>query len=82
MPWVCLQFVIVVFPDQTHLLFLKEVESLHQDQQQSMLWGLRYPSQEWPFQKCFGALCTTYQSCPLRFFCINYCLHVSDDIKI
>ena len=21
-PWVCLQFVIVVFPDQTHLLFL------------------------------------------------------------
>ena len=22
MPWVCLQFVVVVFPDQTHLLFL------------------------------------------------------------
>ena len=22
MPWVCLQFVIVVFPDHTHLLFL------------------------------------------------------------
>ena len=22
MPWVCLQFVIVVFPDRTHLLFL------------------------------------------------------------
>ena len=22
-PWVCLQFVIVVFPDHTHLLFLK-----------------------------------------------------------
>ena len=24
-PWVCLQFVIVVFPDHTHLLFLLEV---------------------------------------------------------
>ena len=24
MPWVCLQFVIVVFPDHTHLLFLLE----------------------------------------------------------
>ena len=23
MPWVCLQFVIVVFPDHTHLLFFK-----------------------------------------------------------
>ena len=23
-PWVCLQFVIVVFPDHTHLLFLKK----------------------------------------------------------
>ena len=23
MPWVCLQFLIVVFPDHTHLLFLK-----------------------------------------------------------
>ena len=23
MPWVCLQFMIVVFPDHTHLLFLK-----------------------------------------------------------
>ena len=22
-PWVCMQFVIVVFPDHTHLLFLK-----------------------------------------------------------
>ena len=22
MPWVCLQFVIVVFPDHTHLLFI------------------------------------------------------------
>ena len=25
MPWVCLQFVIVVFPDHTHLLFLKVI---------------------------------------------------------
>ena len=24
-PWVCLQFVIVVFPDHTHLLVLKEI---------------------------------------------------------
>ena len=24
MPWVCLQFVIVVFPDHTHLLFLTD----------------------------------------------------------
>ena len=24
MPWVCLQFVIVVFPDHTHLLFLSK----------------------------------------------------------
>ena len=23
-PWVCLQFVIVVFPDHTHLLFLQD----------------------------------------------------------
>ena len=23
-PWVCLQFVIVVFPDHTHLLFLED----------------------------------------------------------
>ena len=25
-PWVCLQFVIVVFPDHTHLLFFREIE--------------------------------------------------------
>ena len=25
MPWVCLQFVIVVFPDHTHLLFFKDI---------------------------------------------------------
>ena len=25
MPWVCLQFVIVVLPDHTHLLFLKVI---------------------------------------------------------
>ena len=25
MPWVCLQFVIVVFPDHTHLLFLSKL---------------------------------------------------------
>ena len=23
-PWVCLQYLIVVFPDHTHILFLKE----------------------------------------------------------
>ena len=27
-PWVCLRFMIVVFPDHTHLLFLFTVESL------------------------------------------------------
>ena len=27
MPWGCLQFVIVVFPDHTHLLFLKTVQA-------------------------------------------------------
>ena len=26
-PWVCLQFVIVVFPDHTHLLFLKKIHA-------------------------------------------------------
>ena len=24
-PWVCMQFVIVVFPDHTHLLFFKDI---------------------------------------------------------
>ena len=28
--WVCLQFVIVVFPDHTHLLFLKYLKSVRQ----------------------------------------------------
>ena len=28
MPWGCLRFVIVVFPDHTHLLFLKVAERL------------------------------------------------------
>ena len=28
-PWVCLGFVIVVFPDHTHLLFFKNVELLY-----------------------------------------------------
>ena len=27
MPWVCLQFVIVVFPDHTHLLFWKKTDN-------------------------------------------------------
>ena len=27
-PWVCLQFVIVVFPDHTHLPFLKRLKQL------------------------------------------------------
>ena len=31
MPWGCLQFVIVVFPDHTHLLFLVETISLELD---------------------------------------------------
>ena len=35
-PWVCLQFVIVVFPDHTHLLFLQELLR-HSD-----LRGLRF----------------------------------------
>ena len=26
-PWVCMQFVIVVFPDHTHLLFLTQIDS-------------------------------------------------------
>ena len=25
-PWLCLQFVIVVFPDHTHLLFLRQID--------------------------------------------------------
>ena len=29
MPWVCLQFVIVVFPDHTHLLFLIWIQTLY-----------------------------------------------------
>ena len=28
-PWVCLRFVIVVFPDHTHLLFLKFLITCH-----------------------------------------------------
>ena len=28
-PWGCLQFVIVVFPDHTHLLFLQQTRSIH-----------------------------------------------------
>ena len=28
-PWVCLQFGIVVFPDQTHLLFLSGAEAVY-----------------------------------------------------
>ena len=28
-PWGCLQFVIVVFPDHTHLLFLEEAQWLN-----------------------------------------------------
>ena len=28
-PWVCLQFVIVVFPDHTHLLFFMILNKLH-----------------------------------------------------
>ena len=28
MPWVCLRFVIVVFPDHTHLIFLPDETSL------------------------------------------------------
>ena len=27
-PWVCLQFVIVVFPDHTHLLYIISTENL------------------------------------------------------
>ena len=27
--WVCLMFVIVVFPDHTHLLFLKKIKIAH-----------------------------------------------------
>ena len=28
-PWVCLQFVIVAFPDHTHLLYFKRVNPRH-----------------------------------------------------
>ena len=42
-PWVCLQFVIVVFPDHTHLLFLRmHIESLskpHDDNKRSQSLG-------------------------------------------
>ena len=42
-PWVCLQFVIVVFPDHTHLLFLVEVYlvMLHAKYQGSWPCGFR-----------------------------------------
>ena len=48
-PWVCLQFVIVVFPDHTHLLFLHQnieivsclkVSELNQDMSQRQTKGL------------------------------------------
>ena len=31
-PWDCLQFVIVVFPDHTHLLFLDLVQSINKNE--------------------------------------------------
>ena len=31
-PWVCLQFVIVVFPDHTHLLFLSKQGNINHSQ--------------------------------------------------
>ena len=35
-PWGCLQFVIVVFPDQTHLLFFIQLST---QQNQTLSWG-------------------------------------------
>ena len=37
-PWVCLQFVIVVFPDHTHLLFLVKNSSATGHISTYMLW--------------------------------------------
>ena len=37
MPWVCLQFVIVVFPDDTHLLFLRCIYSDYSSRNESLL---------------------------------------------
>ena len=39
MPWVCLRFVIVVFPDHTHLLFL--LESLEYSSQNERKYAQR-----------------------------------------
>ena len=47
-PWGCLQFVIVVFPDHTHLLFFKNiirvVNSLNQDHAQRLVGPYMYPN--------------------------------------
>ena len=37
MQWVCLQFVIVVFPDHTHLLFLRCIYSDYSSRNESLL---------------------------------------------
>ena len=40
-PWGCLQFVIVVFPDHTHLLFLINIDNPYFEQ----MVGQKYPSE-------------------------------------
>ena len=39
-PWECLQFVIVVFPDHTHLLFLQSCPYAHTQPQRFQLYRL------------------------------------------
>ena len=51
-PWGCLQFVIVVFPDHTHLLFLKTIFS-------TLDWPFKTGFTVYSLQKvCFGSTCT------------------------
>ena len=38
LPWVCLQFVIVVFPDHSHLLFLEIMENLENHEKKFYGW--------------------------------------------
>ena len=39
MAWVCLQFVIVIFPDRTHLLFLESIDT-------HIIWNLVFSKRE------------------------------------
>ena len=45
-PWVCLQFVIVVFPDHTHFLFLLRKVNLSQHERMIVLTGVKLAIKE------------------------------------